>query len=299
MTNTTLPLVSVIIPAYNAGKYISETIKSVLKQTYSNIEIIIVDDGSTDDTVEKVNKFNDKVTLLTQKNKGVSCARNNAVSIAKGCWLAFIDADDLWLENKLELQINKLNKLNKLKWSHTNSFYFGENQSGFVTRSDLTKQYSGQVFSKLIINNFITTSTIIIKKELFLIHGGFDETLPALEDWQLWMNIAKSEPIHYIKEPLAHYRVYTGSTSRKVRTILPMHIRVINDIFKHMSISAENTQLKNLALSSSYEICSYIAEDACDWSFSFKCAINSCIKDPFNPRCWKRIIRASLNYFKQ
>lgn len=283
------PLISVIIPAYNAEKFITETINSVLAQTYNNIEIIVVDDGSTDSTIEKVKLFGDKVNIFSQPNSGVSKARNFAVEKSKGELLAFVDADDLWLPTKIEKQFSSISKQ---RWSHCDSFYIGFNQDGKTRRSDLTKQYGGQVFDKLLINNFITTSTILIQKDLFLTHGGFDESLPVLEDWKLWMDIAQKEDIHYLEEPLTQYRVYPGSTSRKAREVLPAHINIINHAFKS---SSSNKKMKKQALSASYEICSYIAEDADDHSYALLCALKSYMYQPVSLKNLKRIARTIIN----
>lgn len=284
--------ISVIIPAYNSGKYIEETLHSVFNQTYSDIEIIVVNDGSTDDTLDIISKYSDKIRVYDRSNQGVSSARNFAAKEANGDWLAFIDADDLWLPNKLQTQVNGLNTC---RWSHTNSFYIGENQDGTTKRSDLTPQHGGHVFNQLLTNNFITTSTVLVDKSLFLEHGGFDESLEALEDWKLWLDISKSEAIGYHEEALAEYRVYSGSTSRKARKVLPLHLYVINETFNELPNDSEHSKLKKSALIQSYSICSYIAEDAKDFYYSLLCAINALKQNPTAPHLWKRCIRTVIN----
>ena len=287
--------VSVIIPAFNAEKYIHETITSVLNQTFTNFEIIVVDDGSTDNTASIVESFGKKVKLYKRLNQGVSSARNYAVSKSKNNWLAFIDADDLWTDDKLNIQISSLNGAS---WSHTNSIYIGENQNGKISRSDLTPQYGGQVFEHLILNNFITTSTVMIKKDIFLNHHGFDETMIALEDWKLWLKIAEKETISYVEEPLAYYRVYSGSTSRRARIILPIHIDLINSIFSDNEINQKYLSMKRKAISNSYSICSYIAEDSKDFRHSFFYALSSLYFDALNPNKVKRLLRTVISLIR-
>jgi glycosyltransferase involved in cell wall biosynthesis len=284
--------ISIIIPAYNAEEYIKETIESVLAQTYKNTEIIVVDDGSTDDTYKIAIKFGSRIKLFKTKNSGVSSARNFAIAKAQGDWLAFIDADDLWAENKLEVQIEGLNNY---RWSHTNSLYFGENQDGLTSRSDLSPQFGEWVFSNLLVDNFITTSTVIIEKNLFCQAGGFDESMKAMEDWKLWLTIAQQEKLHYCPKILAKYRVYAGSTSRKAREVLPLHVQLITEVFQTLSTKEKYKKLKNKAISQSYLTCSYIAEDSKDYTYSFHCSFKGLIYQPFVISNWKRLIRTMLN----
>jgi len=284
--------VTIIIPAYNAQEYIEETINSALAQTYTNIEIIVVDDGSNDSTFEIASGFGDKIKLFKTANSGVSRARNFAVEKAKGDWLAFIDADDLWEVNKLELQMCNLGNR---RWSHTNSLYIGEEQDGKTSRSDLSPQFGDWVFSHLLVDNFITTSTVIIEKKLFLESGGFDESMKAMEDWKLWLTIAEHEKLHYCPEILAQYRVYSGSTSRKAREVLPMHLQLIEQVFQISSVKSNYAKLRNKAIAKSYFICSYIAEDSKDYSYSFYCSIKGLKHQPLQLANWKRLLRTTLN----
>ena len=287
------PLISVIMPAYNAGRYIVDSINSVLAQTYGAYEIIVVDDGSTDNTVKLVETFGSKVSLFRQENSGVSKSRNFAVSKAKGFWIAFLDSDDLWAPDKLDVQMRGLK--NGARWSHTNSLYFGENQDGCTSRSDLSKQYGGLVHTKLIEGNFITTSTVLMEKEFFIELGGFDESLPALEDWLLWVEASKLSELSYQPELLCKYRVYSGSTSRKARFVLPLHLRVIDLIYNDLQQVPNFSRLYKVTRANSYGVCSYIAEDASDNLFSFKCALGALINDPLNFSRLKRVIRTILN----
>jgi len=285
------PLISVIIPAFNADKYIDETIDSVINQSYQNIEVIVINDGSTDNTLEVLEKFHDKITVLTTENRGVSHARNYGVNRSKGSVLAFVDSDDIWLSDKLERQVNDLKKLN---WSHCDSFYFGEHESGTVKRSDLSTMCHGAVFEPLLKENFITTSTVLIKKETFIENGGFDEGLEALEDWKLWLAVARKNDLAYVAEPLTRYRVYSGSTSRRARKMLPLHVRMVNGVFLDLGQSSPFYKHKNKVLANSCLLCSYIAEDASDHKFATYCAFKACLYAPLNFRHWKRLIRTLM-----
>lgn len=289
------PVISVIIPAYNAEEYIEETIQSVLDQAYSNIEILVIDDGSSDNTLQILEKYKSKLKISTQKNMGVSKARNTAVGNASGKWIAFVDSDDIWPPEKLSEQIEQIKNEN---WSHTNSVYFGHNQDGTTKRSDLTPQFGGNVFNHLITDNFITTSTVLIKRSTFLEYGGFDESLKALEDWKLWLEVSLKEPLNYNPSVLCKYRVTPGSTSRKAREVLPLHIQLINSIFeKHENKIKYGYNLKNKALYNSYSICSYIAEDSNDYKFSNICSYNAWLNNKYAISAIKRLLRTTLNRF--
>lgn len=287
--------VSVIVPAYNAENTIKETIDSILNQSNINkynIEVIVVDDGSTDHTLHICETFGDKLILIRQDNKGVSFARNKAASIAKYEWLAFLDSDDIWLPNKLDLQFTEMAGYD---WSITDSFYFGYKQDGTVKRSDLTKVMPEPSFNSLLSENFITTSTVIIKKEIFMKNGGFDVNLPALEDWDLWLKVLHETAIKYIPYPLAKYRITPGSTSRKSRTILPLHFMLIKKFKKTYNIDLL-VFLK--CLSNSALICSYIAEDACDRTHTLHCSILSFFCYPFSLNKLKRLISSIIFFLR-
>jgi glycosyltransferase involved in cell wall biosynthesis len=284
--------VSVVVPAYNAGSFIAETLDSVLAQTYRDFEIIVVNDGSTDDTEQVLAGYGNSIRVIDQENGGSPRARNFGIEQADGDWIAFVDADDLWTPDKLQVQ---LAGLEGQRWSHTNSFYVGSNQGGSVSRSDLTPQYGGQVFDKLIVNNFITTSTVIIEKRLLSTLGGFDESLLLLQDWALWIEIAKTEALHYEPRCLAHYRIHPKARSRNAQRLLPYHLRLIDSVFDGIPSADPRARLKAKALAESYAVCSYIAEDANEFSFSAYCALKAAQNEVTRISRWKRVLRTASN----
>jgi glycosyltransferase involved in cell wall biosynthesis len=290
--NKNLALVSVIIPVFNAEKYIEETINSVIAQTYPHIELIVVNDGSTDGSKALLEAYGDKLSLYSIKNQGVSFARNLAIKHAQGEWIAFIDADDIWSPDKLSEQ---LKSLGGCEWSHTDSYYIGDGQSGLTKRSDLSCQVGGMIFDDLVVENFITTSTVLIKQSLFLSQGGFDEDMEALEDWKLWLTLSKDHKLSFCSRPLAQYRVYDGSTSRKARKMLPIHEGLINQVFEG-EVSQRMRLLRIKSLESSYMICSYIAEDSKDYSFSLVASLKAWRIEPMNISGIRRVAVCLLNY---
>ena len=222
-------LVSVVIPAFNSEQYITTCLDSVLGQTYQNLEVILVDDGSTGKTVQLVSEYDSgRIQIHSQENSGVASARNHGVQKASGEWIAFIDSDDIWLPDKLQKQ---LDHCSCSQWSHTDSYFLGGVYEKHTRASDLSEKHSGDIFTRLLIENLIGTSCVVIKKAIFEEFGGFSTSYRALEDWELWIRVASKYDICYFEEPLVYYRVHSASISRSTRNTLPYHINLIDYIF--------------------------------------------------------------------
>ena len=284
-------LVSVIMPAYNAELYIAESIESALKQTLKALEVIVVDDGSNDKTVEIAESFGKRVRVFRQKNGGAATARNYAVNQARGDWIAFLDSDDLWNSEKIETQISNCPNM---VWSHTNYVFIGSGHDGTVKSSERAPQYGGNVLSNLVINNFIGTSTVIMRRETFLELGGFDESLRAIQDWDLWLRAASKYELGYIPQTHAKYRVHAASTSRSARKTLPNHLEVINNTFAKGGAGEAIPNLKSHALANSYGVCSLIAEESHDTWFALRCALWALLYQPGSLWRWRSVIRILL-----
>jgi glycosyltransferase involved in cell wall biosynthesis len=209
------PLISVIIPVFNGEKWIEQTINSVLSQTFKSYELIIINDGSTDNTEKVILDFNDKLIYRIKENGGQASARNLGIKLASGEYISFIDSDDLWVPEKLDIQYSQLLQ-SGLKWSYTNAIAFREDISNIIFRfSESNKHYSGEIFDKLFLNCFIPSPTLLINKSVFDRIGLFNEDLllKNREDWNMWIRISQFYPIHYISEPLAYYRLHSNSVT--------------------------------------------------------------------------------------
>ena len=285
-------LVSIIIPSFNAEDHIGDAIQSAIGQTYQNIEIIVVDDGSRDRTREIAASFKGPVRLLHQENQGAAAARNYGVSHATGNWVAFLDADDIWLEQKLERQ---LSGIGANKWSYTDARFLGGVNDG-QRDSQFTRKPEGNVLRELVQGNFIGTSTVLMKKQVFEESGGFDSSLKSIEDWELWARIAARHSIAYLDEPCSLYRVHPTSTSRNTRKTLPNHLEVIDTIFSRVAHIPNIARLKPYAKATSCSICSYIAEEEGDASFALHCAVRACKYDPFNRTRWIRLAKSWVKF---
>ena len=199
---------SVIMPAYNAEKFIKQSISSVLSQTFKEFELIVVDDGSTDSTKKIINSFkDDRIKYIYQKNQGVSAARNNAIKTSKGSWLAFLDADDVWVKDVLEVYFKYIDDfdlvIGEYKYMH---------EKGEVPAYDLKNIPSNkkEFFNRLLDGNFIGTGAIAFKKSI--IDSYFDEKIKFAEDYKLWLQLAsKSKKIKIIDKILYEYRVHDSS----------------------------------------------------------------------------------------
>lgn len=218
---------SVIIPAYNVETYIGETIESVLLQTDVDFEILVVDDGSTDNTLDIVKSFGEKVRIISQINSGPSEARNNGVRVATGNAIAFIDSDDIWLPGKLFAQKTKLEE--GFKIVYTNRFNFGQITDLPEKQSDVVLMREGDIWEELLAGNMITTSSVVILKALFEKAGGFRKDLPSCEDWDLWLRCAEEHCIGYCAEPFVKYRLHAGGISRNYKLMSEMRSAVISD----------------------------------------------------------------------
>ena len=218
--------VSVVIPAYNAAAFVRETIDSALAQTYRDLEIVVVNDGSTDDTPAILDGYGDRIRAHHQPNAGLSAARNIGARLATGDWIAFLDADDLWLPKKIEMQIAAAGNA---CWSYTNRFNFGARGAVPERQSDVTQMDGGDVFVPLLMRgNFITVSSVMIDRALFEASGGFYHQKGGCEDWDLWLRIsALGHPISYVAEPLVRYRFTATSMSANHRAMAPARQAVV------------------------------------------------------------------------
>lgn len=225
-----MPLVSVVMPAYNAAPWIAETLESVLTQTFQDFEVIVVDDGSTDDTAAVVARFA-RVRCIRKPNGGPASARNVGIRAAQGEYVAFLDSDDLWLPDKLRLQIDLLQE-SGLAWAYSDAYAFDEEtRRTLFIFSRVRRQYSGDVLEQLFLADFIPMPTPIVRRKVFDQVGYFDESdaLHYAEDWDMWLRIAAYFPIGLVKRPLAQYRVHaaSGIQSTLPQALSKAHTRVI------------------------------------------------------------------------
>lgn len=233
----TQPLVSVVIPTHNRKGKVLEAITSALDQKLDNIEILVVDDGSTDGTAEYLKSLNLPITIITKPNGGVSNARNTGIKAAKGKYVAFLDSDDLWLPGKLEAQVNYLESHPDIPLVYTDQYLNIDGQNLDKTRFQRDAPKDNMLLSAFVDFTPIHTSTVMIRRDLFEELGMFSEELHVHEDSELWNRISNHYKLGFISEVLGVYRWQEGVehiTSPKYRQ------KFINEGRKYLELFRKN-----------------------------------------------------------
>lgn len=223
------PLVSVVIATYNMAQYLPEALGSVLSQTYRNIEVLVIDDGSTDCTAETMAKFADNplVRFVQQSNRGQASAKNRGAQSAKGSLVAFLDADDQWVPEKLAMQLPLFSQSEKTGVVYSRVAYIdADGQECGVADNEL---FRGDVTAPLLIRNFIGFGSAVIAKDCFDRLGGFRESLRMGIDYDLWLRASTQCEFDYIDLPLLRYRVWPGQMSRNCRGRYINGINIMRD----------------------------------------------------------------------
>jgi len=301
-----IPKVSVIIPTYNCAKYLSAAIGSVLSQTCQDFEIVVVDDGSTDNTSEIVadylNNFPNRIKYLYQNNHGIACARNFGIKNSVGEYIALLDADDILLPEKLEKSLLAFADKKEIGLVHTGVLCI--NETGELLKQEILqddyqnrmkKNLSGKIFKQLFFREaHICTSSVILKKECIDKVGLFDEYLSYLgcEDRDLWLKIAEKYEIAYVDLPLVYYRIRRNSMSKNFAKMLKARYYVIEQACLRNKLSIFT---KRKAYSNLHAEISYGYQVLNNKSFAWIEAIKSIKYFPFNIKPYKRLIRILLS----
>lgn len=192
--------VSVIIPTYNRWPLVGEAVESVLTQRYKFFEVIVVDDGSSDETVERLAQYGTSVRLVSRQRSGVAAARNYGVSVARGKYVAFLDSDDLWMERKLEIQTAFMEQHPEVQICQTEEVWVRRGIR--VNPRAKHAKPSGDIFRRSLDLCLVSPSAVMMTKDLFNQSGGFDERFPVCEDYDLWLRIALDHWVPLISMPL-------------------------------------------------------------------------------------------------
>jgi len=198
--STSQPLVSVIIPTFNRATWVCEAIASVLAQTYAHLELIVVDDGSHDTTSEVVQAYGDGLRYIRQAHACVSAARNRGVAASRGTLVAFLDSDDTWLPRKIAAQVTLLQQQPDAQACYTDEIWIRHGVR--VNARRIHQKHSGWLFEPSLPRCIISPSSIMLRRTLWDHLGGFDERLPACEDYDLWLRMTLRVPVTLIPEPL-------------------------------------------------------------------------------------------------
>jgi glycosyltransferase involved in cell wall biosynthesis len=234
-TENKMPTVTVVIPAYNAIRYLPETMDTVLNQTYQDFEVLVVNDGSTDETPNWVNQLSEKeprVRMVSQSNQGLAGARTTGVTNARGKYVAFIDADDLWELTKLEKQVQSLESNPQAGLCYTWTAL--ADSEGKATGRVIASHAEGDVWQQLTEMNIVCCgSTPMIRRSCFDDVGLFARDISPSDDWDMWWRISAKYPFTVIKEPLIRYRQHPNNSSKKCEHMLETTRILIERNFAH------------------------------------------------------------------
>ena len=241
-TQSSVPPVSVIIPTYNSASSLRAAIQSVLDQSYSAFEVLVIDDGSTDDTEGVVRSFDNHVSYFRQENRGAGAARNHGIARSQGKYVAFLDSDDLWLPTKLAEQIPILDRDAEIGLAYTDWAVVPE--QGEPEPSYLSSQptASGYVFDQLVQCGFILTSGTVVRRSCLDEIGNFDEDLSIAQDYDLWLRISYRWKVALLNKPLVIKRNREGNLSSDLFKTASERIALFQKALRNLSEMPRHTQ---------------------------------------------------------
>jgi len=251
------PLVSVVIPSYNMEAFTPLTVESVLAQDYPNIEIIVVDDGSTDGSVASLRRFGDRIRVLEQKNAGACAARNRGLAESKGEFIAFLDCDDLWERNKLSRCVEALMAEPAAVMVHSHAYWIDAGGNIFGPPS-FPPRPEGKVFAELARLNHVMNSTPLCRTEAVRALDGWDEAIFTTADWDMWLRLAQRGNITFLGEVLARTRVASFYNARNIDKTRREWLYVLD---KHRASLSDAAYAESLARMSFYVSRLYAAND--------------------------------------
>jgi glycosyltransferase involved in cell wall biosynthesis len=236
------PKVSVIVPTYNRADRLERALNSIVSQTYQDFELIVVDDGSTDKTSKVMESFPKAQYLSIKKNSGVSNARNVGLASAKGELICFLDSDDLWNEKKIQIQAQWLENNKDSQLCYTDEIWIRNGVR--VNPMNRHRKYSGDIFRHCLGLCIVSPSSVMIRAKLFDEIGNFDESLPACEDYDLWLRIASKYAFHFIEEPLIiKYGGHSDQLSRKYWGMDRFRVVALKKLLDQNSLDKEKLKL--------------------------------------------------------
>ena len=236
------PKVSVIVPTYNRADRLERALNSIVSQTCQDFELIVVDDGSTDKTYQLMKSFPKAQYFYIKKNSGVSKARNVGLAFAKGELICFLDSDDLWKEKKIQIQSLWLENNKDSQICYTDEIWVRNGVR--VNPMNRHRKYSGDIFRHCLGLCIVSPSSVMIRAKLFDEIGNFDESLPACEDYDLWLRIAAKYAFHFIEEPLIiKYGGHSDQLSRKYWGMDRFRVVALKKLLDQNSLDKEKLKL--------------------------------------------------------
>jgi glycosyltransferase involved in cell wall biosynthesis len=284
--------VTTLIPVYNGAQYVGNAIRSVLAQSHPDVEVIVIDDGSTDDTPQVLSQFGDAIRVLRQQNSGHVRSRNNGARIATGNWLAFLDADDEWEPTKLASQLALADE--SVGLVYTDRRNIGETHRIWEFGSQFNTLWDGDIFEPLLFGNFVTVSSAVIRREWFERLSGFDADLLVCEDWDMWLRFAGAGGRTAVcREPLTRYRWHADSMTYNQQRMCDGRLKVV----ERALASARGRQLPHAvarrSLAATWQTSAWYAEPTERWN-AFKWYVRACLYWPWNLAAYKGMVKCCL-----
>ena len=248
MDETATPLVSVIVPAYNITKYIGDALDSIFAQTFTDYEVIVINDGSPDsEALERVLvPYLPRIVYLRQQNRGVSAARNTGILAARGELLAFLDGDDTWLPNYLQVQVSRIQADPTIDVLYPNVMIFGDSSKAGEEFMTVFPSEGEVTFESLILQTCNVSNCSIARRQTLLRAGLFDESLPSVEDFDLWLRIIKlGGRITYHRDVLACYRRRSGSLTADLIRLCEHILRVFAEVQQTIQLTPSERAIVN------------------------------------------------------
>lgn len=227
----TAATVSAVIATYNRPDYVTRAVASCLEQSFSCHEIIVVDDGSTDDTAQALAQYSTRIRLVRQPNRGIAAARNIGIQRAIGDYIAFLDDDDIWVPQKLERQVDALLRAPGAAVAFSDFAFVPAPGSGSQPPRAPNRWKPSNVFTALLMGNWLSTSTILVRRDCLLTAGGFDEDLRTCEDWDLWLQLAAHYDWVHVPEELTLMLWHDQSISRNLDVMIDTTWKVLRKQF--------------------------------------------------------------------
>ena len=280
--------VSVIIPAYNKAEYTRRTVDSVLAQTYPNVEIIVVDDGSRDATAQAMSQYAGRISFVQKTNGGACSARNEGIRRCLGDYVAFLDCDDLFCPEKIQRCVDYLEK-NPLFGFVYSAVNFIDEKDAIVGLYDHPRSREGSIAPWLILGNFICNSTVVVKRDILQKAGFFDETIFTPADWDMWLRLSEVTEAGYIRGPLTKYRITDNYTFNRLEQARKEEVYVLEKFFK---ARPQDIVLKNKAFSNFYmrfAQCAFIKDEMGGFWDDCKASIKIC---PWNAKTYLMMMAA-------
>ena len=256
------PEVSVVMPTYNSSAYLPDAIESVLNQTVVPLEVIVVDDGSTDETKRVLVPYRDRIQYILQKNQGPAAARNRGIETARGDWVAFLDADDIWLPEKLEKQLAYVDQHPRAALVHSQLYYW-EMHTGkkSIQNHHGRHHYTGRCYHRLFLQPGVIPSTMIVRRECCRMVGNFDEAIrrATAEDYDFSLRVARDHELGFVDEPLILYRLHASNSSKQMLAMWEENLYVVRktlredpSLYRTLGRAAINQRLFDLLFEVGY-----------------------------------------------